>query len=852
MIVRELSVRMLCFAALTAVALAVGPASARAQELGPLIAGRSAYVDGTFVWTDYAYDDHGANTNGRPGGDGMGGYPAGLENHADLIQLQIGLAAGQIAIRAILETLVDAGRPVLGVAFDSDANPTTGATSLPGGSWTPASPLGVDRLVIARGSSARLYQYSGAWVLAGEFPASVDTAANTISTTVPASLASPGAATWRAFGVLGFADPLLGTSWPEGGVILDLAFVDERPYLHQSALQGDVLAGLADPDAAAAAVDFARVAAADTELPEPRLGRFETFLYHSALDLPEGIGAAGGVISGQIYLGPYQPYLVWVPDPLPAPAPLLVFLHGASQNHLQDTWVNATGWPYHGLTPGLVAGYAGNNKPVGADPGDVYLPNDGAIGSIVHIERSFVPYAAPGLVLFPLGRSNSSGYAGIHEEDVLEAIEDLSSRFSVDADRVSLSGASMGGIGTFRLAALHPDLWSHAAPLLGSGADVSELYENLYNVPVRMHNGLLDPLVSQPAPTQTADAIDALGYDYRYYLFATREHESLFPINHCLRAEALAALRDTNPARVVFSVRPEFADEQPDIGYEHRYDRAYWVSEIAVRSGSDEGNVTATSHARPGRVRSATAILAARQNISEGRDECGPNPSVQTLDVWTERGIALAPAEPAPLLEQRVATALTAIDAVALDLVRAGIVPAGGSPGDWDGDGVGDAVDNCRYWPNPGQGDAGGFAGAGPDGIGDACQCGDVSDNGRVNGQDAHAVTRHGLGVTPNAAFRVLEKCDVTGNGLCNGQDAGAIRAALIGAPSAYHATACPAFTGERFVDVSTDGPSQVTLSGLVPGTLGRLDAAPAGAAGSDGRLTIAVPTGQHRIGIRP
>ena len=360
--VRQNMTRLLTLAAL-ALMIAAAPCRVGAQELGPLIAGRSAYVNGTFVWTDYAYDDHGANIDGRPGGDGAGGYPAGLENHADLIQLQIGLSAGEVAIRAILETLVDADTPVLGVAFDSDANPATGAAALPGGAWTPASPLGVDRLVIVRGSGAQLYQFAGVWSLAGSFAASVDPAANTISATVPAALASPGTATWRAFGVLGFADPLLGTSWPEGGAILDLAFVgDERPYLLQTALQGDVLGGIADPALAAAAIDFARVAAGDSELPQPRPGRFETFLHRSALNLPEGVGAASGVIAGGIYLGPYQPYLVWVPDPLPVPAPLLVFLHGASQNHLQDTWVNTSGWPYHGLTPGVVGGLCGQQQ----------------------------------------------------------------------------------------------------------------------------------------------------------------------------------------------------------------------------------------------------------------------------------------------------------------------------------------------------------------------------------------------------------------------------------------------------------------------------------------------------------
>src|SRR5688572_18219136 len=60
--------------------------------LGTLIAGEESYVGGTHVWTDYAYDDRGSNTNGLAGGDAK--Y-TDLEpgNTADFIQLQLGTAA---------------------------------------------------------------------------------------------------------------------------------------------------------------------------------------------------------------------------------------------------------------------------------------------------------------------------------------------------------------------------------------------------------------------------------------------------------------------------------------------------------------------------------------------------------------------------------------------------------------------------------------------------------------------------------------------------------------------------------------------------------------------------------------
>src|SRR3954469_16727044 len=91
---------------------------------GPLISGTSSYVNGAFVWTDYAYDDRGPDTNTSRGGDAT--YPATMNpnNVADLIQLQLALPNnGHLAVTAVLETLTDQTRPLIGIALDGDNDP---------------------------------------------------------------------------------------------------------------------------------------------------------------------------------------------------------------------------------------------------------------------------------------------------------------------------------------------------------------------------------------------------------------------------------------------------------------------------------------------------------------------------------------------------------------------------------------------------------------------------------------------------------------------------------------------------------------------------------------------------------
>ena len=109
---------------------------------------------------------------------------------------------------------------------------------------------------------------------------------------------------------------------------------------------------------------------------------------------------------------------------------------------------------------------------------------------------------------------------------------------------------------------------------------------------------------------------------------------------------------------------------------------------------------------------------------------------------------------------------------------------------DSDGDLVPDSLDNCKYEPNPTQSDIGGIGLASPpDGIGDACQCGDTNNNGRVTATDSTVLKRALLGLTPYfevAALPGLNKCNVGSTVVpgilgCTTSDASVIARALLG-----------------------------------------------------------------------
>ncbi len=67
----------------------------------------------------------------------------------------------------------------------------------------------------------------------------------------------------------------------------------------------------------------------------------------------------------------------------------------------------------------------------------------------------------------PCGRGPGSVYQGPAEADFFEAVDFLCRQFSIDEERISVMGGSMGGAATWYLASHYPDFFSAAAPFCG-------------------------------------------------------------------------------------------------------------------------------------------------------------------------------------------------------------------------------------------------------------------------------------------------------------------------------------------------------------------------------------------------
>jgi predicted peptidase len=92
---------------------------------------------------------------------------------------------------------------------------------------------------------------------------------------------------------------------------------------------------------------------------------------------------------------------------------------------------------------------------------------------------------------------------------LLALLDHLASAFKVDEDRIYLTGLSMGGFGSWRLAADHPERFAAVVPICGGG-DPRDA-DKLKYLPIWVWHGLADNTVPVKRSIEMVDAIKKAG-----------------------------------------------------------------------------------------------------------------------------------------------------------------------------------------------------------------------------------------------------------------------------------------------------------------------------------------------------
>jgi len=216
-------------------------------------------------------------------------------------------------------------------------------------------------------------------------------------------------------------------------------------------------------------------------------------LSHAAVACP----AESGFLNRSLTLnGETYAYQVYVPAGCPnEPWPVVLFLHGAGERG----------------TDGL------RQTAVGMGPAIRW-----------HVERF------PAVVILPQARPEGSWANDAMEAYVMAALDEVLATLPTDPNRVLLTGLSMGGYGTWNLAAQHPDRFAALGVICGGivsperwtvplarpvpgGADPYAWYAaRVKHLPIQVFHGDQDTAIPVEESRRMVEALRAAGADVQY------------------------------------------------------------------------------------------------------------------------------------------------------------------------------------------------------------------------------------------------------------------------------------------------------------------------------------------------
>ncbi len=103
-------------------------------------------------------------------------------------------------------------------------------------------------------------------------------------------------------------------------------------------------------------------------------------------------------------------------------------------------------------------------------------------------------------------------------------LDEIVAKYKVDRDRISVTGLSMGGFGTWSLAAYTPDRFAAIVPICGGGEVLSTRV--LTHLPVWAFHGAKDPAVPLERSVQMIDALKKRHGDARLTVYPNALHDS--------------------------------------------------------------------------------------------------------------------------------------------------------------------------------------------------------------------------------------------------------------------------------------------------------------------------------------
>jgi predicted peptidase len=181
--------------------------------------------------------------------------------------------------------------------------------------------------------------------------------------------------------------------------------------------------------------------------------------------------------------GTTSPYVVFIPHNYDGkkPFPVILFLHGL-----------------------------GDDKKVGSGLGTLVERHEKSFGFI-----TVFPHAKPNEGWEPWKTSGKRAVG---------ALDEVMKTYKTDVNRVYCTGLSLGGFGTWAMAAKYPDKWAAIVPIAGGGK--TEWAAQIKEVPVWAFHGGSDPKIPVQRSREMVEALKNVGASPRYTEYPGVGHNS--------------------------------------------------------------------------------------------------------------------------------------------------------------------------------------------------------------------------------------------------------------------------------------------------------------------------------------
>jgi predicted peptidase len=110
-------------------------------------------------------------------------------------------------------------------------------------------------------------------------------------------------------------------------------------------------------------------------------------------------------------------------------------------------------------------------------------------------------------------------------DPLMRLVDHVAAKLNIDPERIYVTGLSMGGYGTWRLAAAYPERFAAAVPICGGG-DPQKIAAKLRDVPIWAFHGAKDLTVPLSESQEMVDAVRAAGGDVRFTVYPDVAHDS--------------------------------------------------------------------------------------------------------------------------------------------------------------------------------------------------------------------------------------------------------------------------------------------------------------------------------------